>query len=83
MIGVLVKIVLALLALAYGIYLGLPGRYTQTAEEIEDVMERGGGRRRKVKRRFTPLAWVQRNVSSRGSRERGRSGFRLESPDDR
>ncbi len=46
-------------------------------------MERGGGKRRKVKRVFTPLAWVQRQASARSSRSRGRSGFRMESPDDR
>jgi hypothetical protein len=46
-------------------------------------MERGGGRRRKVKRVFTPLAWIQRRASARTSQRPERKGFRLESPDDR
>ena len=85
MLGLTVKIGLALLALAYGIYLGLPGRYTQSIDEIEQIMARGGGRRRKVKQRFTPLAWLQRRASARGATRRrsGRGGFRLESPEDR
>jgi hypothetical protein len=83
-------IVTALLGLALGIWLGLPGRYTQSVDDIEKIMDSGGARRRKVKRVFTPMAWLQRNASakskpSRGRRKgRGRSaGFRLEAPDER
>ena len=85
MLGLTIKIGLALLALLYGVYLGLPGRYTQSVEEIDQIMERGGGRRRRVKQRFTPLAWLQRRASARraSSRRSGRGGFRLESPEDR
>jgi hypothetical protein len=84
MLGVILKVVGALVALGIGVWLGMPGRYTQSADDIEQVMTRGGGRRRKVKRRFTPLAWVQRKASPRGDRSgRTRPGFRLESPDDR
>ncbi len=88
MLGLSLKIGGALLALALGIWMGMPGRYTQSIDDIEQVMASGGARRRKVKRRFTPLAWLQRNLSARGPRdvqsERGRSGgFRLESPEDR
>ena len=75
------KILGAVLALAYGVWLGLPGRYTQRIEEIEEVMEKGRGRRRKVKRYFTPVAWLQRQVSPRSTR-RSR-GFNLEGPEDR
>lgn len=76
------------LALGFGIWLGLPGRYQQTPEEIEKLMAEGGRRRRKTKRVFTPLAWLQRKVNvrtERGARRtgRGRRGFNLESPDDR
>ena len=56
----LLKILGAVAALALGVWMGMPGRYEQSIEEIEEVMERGGGRRRKVKRHFTPLAWLQR-----------------------
>ena len=74
-------------ASALGIWWGLPGRYTQTAKDIDEIMEKGGGRRRRTKRIFTPLAWVRRTVSARRSidrKERGRGrGFRIESPKDR
>ena len=39
------KILGALLALGLGVWLGLPGRYSQPIEEIEEAMERGGGGR--------------------------------------
>jgi hypothetical protein len=85
MTGLIIKIALALAALAWGIWLGLPGRYTQTVQEIDEVMDRGGGQRRNVKRRFTPVAWMQRNLSVRSGagKQRGRSGFKVKSPDER
>lgn len=83
MLGLTIKIVLAVLALVAGIWMGLPGRYTQTADDIDEVMSRGGGRRKKVKRVFTPMAWVQRHASAKDSSARSRAGFKLESPDDR
>jgi hypothetical protein len=74
-------------AFALGIWWGLPGRYTQTADDIEEIMEQGGQRRRRAQRIFTPLAWVQRNVRARRSHDRagggGRRGFRIERPGDR
>lgn len=78
------KILGAVAALALGIWLGLPGRYSQSLEEIEQVMDRGGGRRRKVKRRFTAVAWMYRKISASGRRgHQRRRGFNLESPEDR
>ena len=83
-------ILTGILGLALGIWLGMPGRYRQTPEEIERIMESGGARRRKTKRIFTPMAWIQRNVSSSSSpsrdrrKSRGRrSGFSLESPEEK
>ena len=84
-------IVTALVGLGIGVWLGMPGRYTQSVEEIEKTMDAGGGRRRRVKRVFTPMAWMQRNASSKSTPSRGRrqargrsrGGFRLESPDER
>jgi len=80
-------IVSGVLALAFGIWLGLPGRYEQKPEDIERIMSAGGGRRKKVKRAFTPLAWLQRKVNVRSERSGRRSGqrrgFSLESPEDR
>ncbi len=83
-------VVTALVGLGLGIWLGMPGRYTQSVDDIEKVMDAGGGRRKKVKRVFTPMAWMQRNVSSKSTPSRGRrsargrgSGFKLESPEER
>jgi len=70
------------LAVALGLWMGLPGHYSQPPEDIDDVMERGGNaRRRRAKRSLSPLAWLQRQPSVRSSR-RGR-GFNVEGPNDR
>jgi hypothetical protein len=83
MTALVLKILGAIGALGLGVWLGLPGRYTQTPDEIDNIMASGTGRRRKRKPRFTPLAWIQRRASARGVRERKqRRGFQLESPDD-
>lgn len=79
----ILKILGAVVALALGVWLGLPGRFEPDMEEIERTMALGIGRTRKVKRRFTPLAWVQRQLSARGGGAHRRRGFNLESPDDR
>ena len=51
---------------------------------IDEIMERGGRRRRKVKRRFTAVAWMYRKLNASGSRgHQRRRGFNLESPEDR
>jgi len=83
-------VVTALVGLALGIWLGMPGRYTQSSDEIDKIMDAGGGRRRRVKRVFTPIAWMKRNVSSKSTPSRGRrqsrgrgSGFRLDRPEER
>lgn len=75
----LLKILGGIIALAVGVYLGLPGDFRQTPEEIESSL---GERRasRKVKRVFTPLDWIR--AKERGSdRRRGqrtRQPFKLE-----
>lgn len=87
MITLLLYGVGGVLALGFGIWLGLPGRYDQTPEDIEQIMASGGGRRRRTKTMFTPLAWLQRKVSARSGRSARRTGsqrgFRVQSPDDR
>jgi hypothetical protein len=72
----------ALLGLAWGLWLGLPGRESQSADDIEKAMESGGGtkRRRRKKRSLNPLAWIQRKAKAKPSQGRG---FKLKSPDDR
>ncbi|MEQ9398623.1 MAG: hypothetical protein RJQ04_05595 [Longimicrobiales bacterium] len=77
------KILGALVALAVGIWLGLPGRYEQPMEDIERTMESGFGRTRKVKRHFTPMAWVQRKIGVNTSGVQRRRGFKVERPEDR
>ena len=77
-----------ILALGLGIWLGLPGRYDQTPDEIGRIMDEGGRRRRKTKKMFTPLAWLNRKVSARSGRSGRRTGgerrgFNLERPEDR
>ena len=79
-------LVIGILGLALGIFFGLPGRYQQTPEDIEKLMETGGrSRKRRPKREISPLAWLQRQLSAKSHREhRGRGrGFKLESPDER
>jgi hypothetical protein len=85
-VGPVLEIIGAILALAIGVWLGLPGRYSQSADDIEQMMTSGTPRRRKTKRAFTPLAWVQRHVGGsrvhrRGGRQRGT--FKLDTPEDR
>lgn len=80
-------IISGILALLFGIWLGLPGRYDQTPDEIDKIMDEGGRRRRKTKTMFTPLAWLQRKANARSGRSARRSGqrrgFSLERPEDR
>lgn len=84
--GVAFKIIGAVLALGIGIYLGMPGRDDRSIEEIEEIMASGTARRKTVKKRFTPMAWMKRQTSvrTRGSagNRQGR-GFSLDSPDER
>lgn len=69
-------------ALALGFWLGLPGKYDQTPEDIEKAMDRGGARRNQVKKVFTPLDWFRKD--KRGSQRRidaGRRRFHTAVPD--
>lgn len=78
------KILGGVAALALGIWLGLPGRYEQTPDDIDAIMATGTARRRRTKRYFTPLAWIQRKISvGTSGRGRGGRGFKLERPEDR
>lgn len=79
----------ALVGLGIGLWFGMPGRFSQTPDDIEHIMKTGVGRRVRRKKTFSPIAWMQRRVSakdtaSRGRRGgRGRAGFKLEAPDER
>jgi len=78
-----------LVGLGIGIWLGMPGRYTQTPDDIERALGRRGERRKRARRSLNPLAWLHRKASAKGSPSRARrqkstrKGFSLESPEDR
>lgn len=77
------KIILGIAAVALGIWLGLPGRYTQTPEDIEEDMKwRRNTGTYKVKRVFTPMAWLSRSPNVGGGRGRERKRFHMEPPGD-
>ncbi len=73
-------ILAGVLAFAWGLWLGMPGRYTQDLQEIDDVMAQGGRRRRSHKKRFTPYAWMQRQLPVRTARKT--RGFSVRGPED-
>jgi len=73
----LIKILLGVVALAVGIWLGLPGRFEQSTDEIELLMSRGGSKRRKVKRHFIAIDRFRKDErASDRRREEGRRRFR-------
>lgn len=76
------KILVALAAVGLGIWLGLPGKYDQSLDDLERQMEQGARGSQKVQRHFTPLAWLQRKAVARGVLRKSRPAFRMESPDD-
>lgn len=70
-------------AVGIGFWLGLPGRFEQSPDEIEQLMARGGSRRRKVKRVFTPLDWWRKDErASDRRRAESRRHFRTAVPDE-
>ena len=70
-----------MIALGVGIWLGLPGRYEQSIDELEKSLDAKQRRRRRKKRSISPLAWVQRSGKSADAR-RGGLSFKIEDPDD-
>ena len=67
------NIVIGLLAVGLGIYLGRPRRYTRPLDEVDKAFEEGRGRKEWTKRHFTPLDLLRNK--SKGS-ERRREGVR-------
>lgn len=73
----LIKILLGVAALAIGIWLGLPGRFEQSSEELEQLMARGGSKRRKVKRHFIAIDRFRKDeLASDRRRAENRRRFR-------
>jgi hypothetical protein len=77
----LLKILGGLAALAFGVWLGRPGRYEQTVTDIDELMDQPVRRPRRVKRQMTPLAWIQRKAPPKHQTQVAR--FRLSSPDEK
>lgn len=77
----MLKILGAVVALLLGVWLGLPGRYERDLREIDQVMERGGRDRKKVKRLRTPLDWFRKDPKgSERRRRRARRHFHTAAP---
>ena len=76
----LLKILLGLAAVGLGIWLGLPGRYEQTQDEIGKAMDRGGAKRNQVKKVFTPLDWLRKDQRASVRRSQRRY-FKTAAPD--
>lgn len=64
-------------ALIFGIWLGLPSRYEQTEEEIEERLGKGGTHG-KATRHFTILGFLQKKADRPSRRGRGRQPFKLD-----
>lgn len=73
----LLKILGALLAVAFGVWLGLPGRYERDEDELAEKLGEGGSTAR-AKRHFTPMAYFARKLKPQ-PRAKG-SRFRLADP---
>ncbi len=69
---VFLKIFGGILALGIGLYMGSVGKYRPDPEELDKALSELGGTSRKVKQRFTPLAWL-RQSQERSSHIRRRS----------
>lgn len=79
----ILKILGALAALGLGIWLGLPGRYERSQEEVDRLLEHGGGERRWAKRHFTPLDMLRKERRGSDRRAGARGTFRTVRPERR
>ena len=68
------KIILGVVAVALGIWLGRPRRYERPLYEVEKALEEGRGRPQWTERHFTPLDLLRKEArgSERRRSERGR-----------
>jgi hypothetical protein len=65
-------IISGIVALALGIYLGLPGRYDQSLDEIDERLDQDG-EHAKAERKNTVITILQRKVQSGSDRRRSAS----------
>jgi hypothetical protein len=62
-----------LAVVGFGVYLGMPGDSTAAEKEIQNAIQKGkGGRRKTVRRRFTPLDLVLKRKKQSEVRQRSR-----------
>ncbi len=74
-----ITIVTLVAALGFGIWLGLPRRYDQSLDDIEERLSDPSGHHGKAKRHFTFLGFLQpRSDRARQRRRRGRQPFKLD-----
>ena len=67
------KILIGIVAIGFGIFLGRPRRYERPLDEVDKALDESRGRRQWTKRHFTPLDLLRKK--SRGSeRRRGEQG---------
>ncbi|TVP73512.1 MAG: hypothetical protein EA352_11965 [Gemmatimonadales bacterium] len=68
----------AVAALLVGVWIGMPGRFRQTQEEIDERLE-SDGEHAKVRRRETFIGILQKKATRGSDRRRsgGRSPFRM------
>ena len=74
-----------IVALAFGIYWGMPTQYRPDMEEIDEALSDPERKRHQVERKTTFLALMQRNMTRGSHRRRGRPGrraFQFEVQDD-
>ena len=71
--GVLVLQILGgVVALAVGIYLGMPGRFDQSLDEIEERLGEQSTDHKRARRHFTFINALARDTRERGSERRRR-----------
>ena len=74
------QIIFGALAVALGIYLGLPGRYDRSQEEVERALSEGRHRRHWTKRHFTPLDLLRKDKKGSERRRGVRRPFQTVAP---
>lgn len=65
----------AVVALAVGIYLGMPGRFDQSLDEIEDRLGEQNTQHKRVQRHYTFINALARDTRERGSERRRREAL--------
>jgi hypothetical protein len=70
--SVALYVISGIVALAFGVYLGLPGRYDQSVDEIDERLDQEG-EHAKAERKNTVITILQRKVQPGSDRRRSAS----------